>query len=375
MRVFARCHSAQEHEAFISGLVNEQRLRKRIETLQNYRLNGISTLSEASIYEKQKIKKNAQRPNQKSAAYLFDKDPPKKIGSKRALSQSQAQPLPLTGGSNDPTMLGASSPRSLTKVRRIDSGPVSVSSLSVTAAVNNMAGADKLTEEEKKLVQDLELTPLQFLEIIERVAKESFVRGILKPGQARQLFKIDINKSERILDFFVSLGWLIATPAAVRPDVVRFDHSQDQPAQGSANRGNNANDLNEGDNWGDAQVSNAEMQRLRQAAAANGWNFTTNQDAIIAARAMQGFTPDQQQQFWQMQRELHMNQRNNFLKTENRSAVASSSISQVPTEAVTAGAATSSSSSSSGAPGAVGSQANVNQSKPVVSAAVTNHGT
>ena len=37
MRLFARFHSAEEHEQFVEGLLTAKRLRKRIEQLQHYR--------------------------------------------------------------------------------------------------------------------------------------------------------------------------------------------------------------------------------------------------------------------------------------------------------------------------------------------------
>jgi transcriptional adapter 2-alpha len=197
MRVFARFHSATEHEAFINGLINEQRLRKRIEQLQNYRMNGIRSLADAHEYEKRKVKKETHK--NKPASFLFDKDTvvPRKPSSKRP-SDGSEEPEP-----------------SPTKTRRTGSWMASGIDIS---HINAMEGADRLSDAEKHLVCELELPPLHYLEIKERLVKEGVLRGLFKPGQSRQLFKVDINKSEKILDFFVSLGWLIATPASARHD-------------------------------------------------------------------------------------------------------------------------------------------------------------
>ena len=43
---------------------------------------------------------------------------------------------------------------------------------------------------QKKFIRDIDLTPRQYLEIKARLIKESYVRGMLKAGQAPQLFKI-----------------------------------------------------------------------------------------------------------------------------------------------------------------------------------------
>ena len=54
MRVFARFHSAEEHEQFVQGLVNEARLRRRIERLQQWRMNGVKSLKDGERYEDDK---------------------------------------------------------------------------------------------------------------------------------------------------------------------------------------------------------------------------------------------------------------------------------------------------------------------------------
>jgi hypothetical protein len=50
-RPFARFMSPSEHEELVRGIILEQRLRKRITQLQEYRREGITTVAESLEYE------------------------------------------------------------------------------------------------------------------------------------------------------------------------------------------------------------------------------------------------------------------------------------------------------------------------------------
>ncbi|GAA5872825.1 hypothetical protein JCM16303_006845 [Sporobolomyces ruberrimus] len=64
-KVFARIQTARDHEEFVDGLLYEITLRKRILELQEYRRNGITTLSGASQYDNLKN----SRQSAKAASY------------------------------------------------------------------------------------------------------------------------------------------------------------------------------------------------------------------------------------------------------------------------------------------------------------------
>ena len=98
MRPLARFHSQEHHEQFVNGLIEEMRIRKKIDQLMKYRspnlddvlcgrpfciVNrlpafrqlGIRTLAEADQYEAEKKKRDqaeAQRKQKESAAYLYN---------------------------------------------------------------------------------------------------------------------------------------------------------------------------------------------------------------------------------------------------------------------------------------------------------------
>lgn len=190
MRVFARFHGAEDHEALITGIINEQRLRKRIEQLQDYRLDGILTLADAEIYEKKKKKREQQHKSQKDG--LFDRSKPGKRNHRDTETESAR----------------------VVKLRRAGSEHM-------PGLPYGQEHTQQLTEQERLLCKELDLTAQHFVTIKERIIKECYVRGFLKPGTARQLLKIDINKTDKIFDFFVSVGWLSAVPASSRSEAMR----------------------------------------------------------------------------------------------------------------------------------------------------------
>jgi hypothetical protein len=106
--------------------------------------------------------------------------------------------------------------------------------------ISSLEGYELLSTEERKLCSELRLIPAHYFVIKERLLREAFTRGLLKPQQARQLFRIgrscfftlciaplfvsdsffscfmfwsvDVSKTNKIMDFFVSVGWVTVQP-------------------------------------------------------------------------------------------------------------------------------------------------------------------
>ncbi len=164
-------------------------MRKRIEQLQNQRMNGVRTLADGELYEaERKRREDLERKREESklsgkgkrgaaaaAAMNIDKTEPKirKVESvtgsdSAAASSASAAAAAGAGGGG-----GASTYQTLP--------PLDLS---------NLEGADLLSADEKKLCSELRLLPQHYFVVKERLIREAFLRGVLKPGQARQLFKI-----------------------------------------------------------------------------------------------------------------------------------------------------------------------------------------
>ncbi|CAN0466733.1 unnamed protein product, partial [Ascophyllum nodosum] len=75
LRPFARFHSAKEHEELIENLLLAKKMRARIEQLQAYRENGITTLAEGAEFDNAKKRRRmtlASKKHRESASYLYD---------------------------------------------------------------------------------------------------------------------------------------------------------------------------------------------------------------------------------------------------------------------------------------------------------------
>ena len=171
MRVFAKFHSAEQHEAFVQGLANEQRLRKRIEQLQNYRLNGIRSLADGELFEAEKRKRDAMLGNKKSGAF----DAPgsgvggKTTGKKRSAAEV-AEEDRLNKARKD---TGGKGP-SLTASAAAAAGS---SAASGSAPVpdwdpSKFPGIELLSSHEKQLCVTLQMLPQHYLMIKERLIRE-----------------------------------------------------------------------------------------------------------------------------------------------------------------------------------------------------------
>ncbi|KAJ3094055.1 Transcriptional adapter ada2 [Phlyctochytrium planicorne] len=69
-------------------------------------------------------------------------------------------------------------------------------------------GLDLLTKEEAVLCRTLRLWPEQYLKIKETVCGATFVRGCFKKKDVRRWFPIDVNKVNKLYDWFLELGWI-----------------------------------------------------------------------------------------------------------------------------------------------------------------------
>jgi transcriptional adapter 2-alpha len=174
VKVFARFHSADEHEAFVKGLVNEQRLRRRIEQLQMYRLNGVRTLAEGEKLdaERKRREQDAQRRQAEVAA----------SGGARSTARSR-QAAEDTLLSVDGSKLGAAM-QAKTRGKASGAPPLDVS---------GMDQVDLLSAGERALCSELRLIPRHYLIIKRALLEESFRRGFLRKGNARQILGIGMS--------------------------------------------------------------------------------------------------------------------------------------------------------------------------------------
>uniref|UniRef100_K3X7P8 Transcriptional adapter n=1 Tax=Globisporangium ultimum (strain ATCC 200006 / CBS 805.95 / DAOM BR144) TaxID=431595 RepID=K3X7P8_GLOUD len=201
MRPFARFQTPKEHDDFVNGLITAMRLRKQILLLQEYRKNGVRTLAEAELYDQEKKKREVDQALQKqrdNAPYLYESGRPVSSGRDRAnrwLNRDQG-----ANGSETPNDKNAHDqdhPR--TRGSAAPAGPSSTSSF----LIDGTPGSHLLTPQEKDLCSKLKLLPKHYLVIKDALVRECYRLGYLSKKTAKEIVKIDVNKTGHIYDFFV----------------------------------------------------------------------------------------------------------------------------------------------------------------------------
>ncbi|EGO00398.1 hypothetical protein SERLA73DRAFT_122418 [Serpula lacrymans var. lacrymans S7.3] len=153
LRPFARLQTAEDYEVFTADILYEAILRKRIQELQHYRRMGLTTAADIEKYEVDCIKRVGI-----SECYIVN---------------FPAAPLNLA---NSPSL-------------------------------------HLLTPAEQTLCSQLRILPKPYLVIKETLVREYARRGgKLRRREARDLVKIDVNKTSRVWDFLVQAGFLKITP-------------------------------------------------------------------------------------------------------------------------------------------------------------------
>ncbi|KAJ3343243.1 Transcriptional adapter ada2 [Gonapodya sp. JEL0774] len=72
----------------------------------------------------------------------------------------------------------------------------------------DMIGYNLLTVEEKRICSILRLYPEQYLKIKETLLTAKETRGFFKKREAQKMCRVDVNKTAKIYDWFIALGWL-----------------------------------------------------------------------------------------------------------------------------------------------------------------------
>ncbi|RKO92336.1 hypothetical protein BDK51DRAFT_20270 [Blyttiomyces helicus] len=187
MRVFAKVQTAQDAELMNEGLLNELKIRQRIAQLQECRRMGVTKLSDIQEYEQDKANRTS-------------------TPTSRATTPAKSfAPLPT------PLVPATHPPRAATPAASLPGARKPPNQLDITTA----DGVDLLSSGEQTLCSNLRLYPRAYLVIKETLLKEYAAKGLLRRRQARELIKIDVNKTSKIYDYFVEMGWVSAVARPV----------------------------------------------------------------------------------------------------------------------------------------------------------------
>ncbi|EKM54820.1 uncharacterized protein PHACADRAFT_163214 [Phanerochaete carnosa HHB-10118-sp] len=193
LRPFARLQTAEDYEAFVADTIWEAMLRKRIAELQHYRRMGLTNAADIEKYEN-----DAQARTNVTRDYY----PVERLNLRTGSARQSAGP--------DSTR-GSEGPDGVRTAPASASGPSTASGRKIPAPLNlaNSPSLHLLTPEEQTLCSQLRILPKPYLVIKETLVREYARRGgKLRRREARDLVKIDVNKTSRVWDFLVQAGFL-----------------------------------------------------------------------------------------------------------------------------------------------------------------------
>ncbi|GAA0163252.1 DNA-binding transcription factor [Lithospermum erythrorhizon] len=176
--VFMRFHSKEEHEELLNCVVSEHRILKRMQELKEARQAGCRSSEEADRYLERKRKTEAENGHRKE--------------------NSQA---------------GPSSQESLNAAMSSDSyGTYSNTRTSSQGNHNDdlsfvaFPGSELLSEPEKQLCREIQLTPSNYLKMQELITLNAFKGNITKKADAYPYFQVEPIKVDRVYDMLVKKG-------------------------------------------------------------------------------------------------------------------------------------------------------------------------
>ncbi|GAB6019916.1 hypothetical protein CHUAL_001447 [Chamberlinius hualienensis] len=169
----------------------EMQLQEKIKRLQEFRQMGLTKLTSIKLYTKLKRKRDENLTKRRIFDTLLQVG--FSLKANRNNSQSTEEPAKINSTAPFPT-----------PSRRV-APPMDVTGL---------PGYNKLNENERELCSTVRLVPDAYLDYKNILLSENYRNGFLRLAQARQLIKIDVNKTRKIYDFLVKEG-LITTNAPV----------------------------------------------------------------------------------------------------------------------------------------------------------------
>ena len=228
LRLFARFHSAEEHEEFIQNVLKAKRLRKEISKLQMYRRMGFTSLADAERFELDRTRREVHR----LACERVE------AAEKKAMETAKAQGIPLSSmfqsqkqdrnrrelnsvvtdpnvSVNDPSTNSAG-PSQEDEVMKDATDSLTQSSNMETFDIKNLPGYELLSKKEIELCQRIEMVPKVYLEVKDALIRESLAADLLdnEGSPERTIHMIDIKKKGDVYDFILQCGWIPSVPSS-----------------------------------------------------------------------------------------------------------------------------------------------------------------
>ncbi|XVE85599.1 hypothetical protein DITRI_Ditri17bG0103300 [Diplodiscus trichospermus] len=188
-KVFMRFHSKEEHQELIKSVIEEHRIVKRIQELQEARASGCRTAAEADKFIEEKRKKEAEE-NAQRLKESVQAGPSGKVllyGSPRGVGRGSTGLQPFSKESSSVI------------------GQASLSTLD-DWDITGFVGADLLSDTEKQLCSEIRILPSHYLSMLQTLSVEVMKGNISNKSDAHNLFKVEPSKVDRVYDMLVKKG-------------------------------------------------------------------------------------------------------------------------------------------------------------------------
>lgn len=181
LRTLMRLLPPEEFEAFLESMHYEATLRQKISILQEYREVGLKKFASAKLYHELKQRREEEISKRSSALDAL---------AHLRRDGANSQWLARQTSRDHPTSL----PLSTHCLPRRAAPPLDIVGL---------PGYESLNEKERELCSLVRLVPDAYLEFKAILINENIRNGYVKLAQARQLIKIDVNKTRKLYDFLI----------------------------------------------------------------------------------------------------------------------------------------------------------------------------
>ncbi|KAH7294687.1 hypothetical protein KP509_27G013600 [Ceratopteris richardii] len=185
-RVFLRYHTNEEHEALLSGLCAEQRIRHYISELQESRAAGCHTLAEAEQFKAEKLRQEANTRRVK------DVSAPGPTGKELQHSNKISSKDGLDADTN-----------------------IAISYAS-TFDISELPGTNLLSATEHQFCCKNKLFPATYLKMKETLMLECLKNGSIKRSNGQQLLRLYPSKFDAVFDLLLQMGWIQSDDAPLK---------------------------------------------------------------------------------------------------------------------------------------------------------------
>uniref|UniRef100_A0A2P2L1B5 Uncharacterized protein n=1 Tax=Rhizophora mucronata TaxID=61149 RepID=A0A2P2L1B5_RHIMU len=182
-----RFHSKEQHEELMNSVIQQHRIMKRIQDLQEARVAGCRTAAEASKFIQEKRRKEAEEvtgPSSKVSDHLK--------------GEADSSPHGLASG--------AAGLHPTSKELSSSVGKHYIPNPLEDWDISGFPGADLLSESEKHLCGDIRILPAHYLNILQVMSTGIMKGTIAQKSDAYSLFQVEPGKLDKVYDMLILKG-------------------------------------------------------------------------------------------------------------------------------------------------------------------------